>query len=100
MMSIEEEIDHFMAFLSHPAGFDAGFGGILQIRPIDEGSPPTNWAVDWEDREGDTVLEYEREFPSLRAAVEFFVEKRRYLCYGLDFEAIYLGAETVVVEIE
>ena len=101
MMTIEEEIQHLMDFLSHPAGFDVGMGGILQIRPIDEGSPPTNWAVDWEDQEGDVISEYEKCFPSLQEAVQFFVEKRRYMCHGLDFEAVYLDvSKTVNVEID
>ncbi len=90
-----------MTFLSHPAGFDAGMGGTLQIRPIDEGSPPTHWAVDWEERDGDTVFEFEREFATLQEAAQFFVEKRRYMCNGLDFEAIYLGADEItIVEID
>ncbi len=100
MMTIEEEVQHLVTFLSHPAGFDVGMGGTLQIRPIDEGSPPTSWAVDWEERDGDTVYEFEKEFPSLQEAAQFFVEKRRYMCNGLDFEAIYLAAEITVVEID
>src|ERR1700675_4289533 len=101
MMTIEEEIHHLIDFLSHPAGFDVGMGGILQIRPIDEGSPPINWAVDWEEDDGDLRLNYEKEFASLQEAVQFFVEKRRYMCNGMDFEAVYLNAsKTVNVEID
>ena len=44
MMSIEEEVKRLIEFLSHPAGFNVGMGGVLGIRPINEGSPPTNWA--------------------------------------------------------
>jgi hypothetical protein len=88
MMTIEEEIEHFMTFLSHPGGFDVGMGGVLQIRPVDEGSPPTNWAVDWEEEDENVVYEYEKCFPSLQEAVQFFVEKRHFMCNGLDFDAI------------
>lgn len=99
MMTIEQEIEHIIIFLSHPASFDIGMGGVLQLRPVDEGSPATNWAVNWEERDGDTVLDYEKCFPSLQEAAQFFVEKRRYMCLGMDFEAIYMGAEIVTVEI-
>lgn len=88
MMTIEEEVKHLIDFLSHPAGFDVGMGGVLSIRPVDEGSPPTNWAVDWEEHDDQLVYEYEKCFPSLQEAAQFFVEKRRYLCEGLDFRKI------------
>ncbi|HEY5268335.1 MAG TPA: hypothetical protein VII94_04335 [Candidatus Saccharimonadales bacterium] len=85
MMTIEEEIEHLMTFLSHPGGFDVDMGGILCIRPIDEGCPPTSWAVDWEEHIEGICYDYEKLFPSLAEAVKFFVEKRHYMCNGLDF---------------
>lgn len=91
MMTIEEEVKHLVEFLSHPAGFNVGMGGILQIRPVDEGSPPTNWAVDWEEEDENLVYEYEKCFTSLQEAAQFFVEKRRYMCEGLDFRAIFIA---------
>lgn len=101
-MTIDEEVEMLITFLSHPAGFDVGMGGTLQIRPVDEGSPPTNWAVDWEDEDDNVVYEYERCFPSLREAAQFFVERRRYMCNGLDFQAIFvaeaLGHPTVEID--
>lgn len=101
LMSIEDEIDHLVTFLSHPAGFDVGMGATLSIRPIDEGSPPTNWAVDWEEEDDNVVIELERCFPSLQEAVQFFVEKRRYSCNGMDFEKIYcLDAGEITMEVE
>ncbi len=100
-MTIEEEIQHLVEFLSHPAGFDVGMGGILQIRPVSEDSPPSDWAVDWEEEADGVIYEYEKCFSSLQEAAQFFVEKRRYMCHGLDFESIYLAAgETVKVEID
>lgn len=86
MMTIEEEIQHLMIFLSHPGGFDVGMGGILFIRPVDEGCPPTNWAVDWEEHIEGVRYDYEKCFSSLAEAVKFFVEKRHYMCDGLDFD--------------
>lgn len=87
-MTIEEEAGHLFAFLSHPAGFDVNMGGVLCIRPISEDSPPTFWEVDWEDIKDGVVFSFAKEFASLAEAVNFFVEKRRYLCEGLDFQII------------
>lgn len=88
MMTIEEEVEHLFTFLSHPAGFDVDMGGILCIRPVDEGSPPTHWEVDWEDDMDGVRAECFKEFDNLRDACQFFVEKRHYMCNGLDFDAI------------
>lgn len=89
MMTIEEEIKYLTDFLLHPAGFDVDMGGVLAIRPVSEDSPPSHWAVDWEDTiDGITVSE-EKVFPDdLAGAVRFFVEKRHYMCNGLDFDKI------------
>lgn len=92
MMTIEEEVQRLIDFLSHPAGFDVDMGGLLCIRPIDESSPPIRWEVDWTEDVYAKVpaacpYEYSKEFSSLQEAVRFFVEKRRHLCYGLDFES-------------
>jgi len=99
MITIDEEVKRLVDFLSHPAGFDVDLGGMLCIRPIDENSPPNCWEVDWtEDHYAKVSVacpyEYHKEFPSLQEAAQFFVEKRRYLCYGLDFEAIMMKEET------
>lgn len=90
MMTIEEEITALYSFLSHPAGFDVGMGGILSIRPIDENSPPIRWEVDWEIIIDHMTCKYHKEFDNLEEAVTFYVEKRRYYCWGLDFEKIEL----------
>jgi|SRR5271168_4875561 hypothetical protein len=91
MMTIEEEIDYLVIFLSHPAGFNVDWGGLLTIRPISEDSPPSLWAVDWQETIDDTVFYNERSFPSLQEAVTCFVEKRHYLLFGLDFEQLMMG---------
>ena len=101
MMTIDEEIEVLVEFLSHPAGFDVDWGGILQIRPIDENSPPELWEVDWiENYEAEVSpafpYEYHKEFASLQEAAQFFVEKRRYMCVGLDFEALLLDEKTEI----
>lgn len=93
MMSIDEEAAHLLAFLKHPAGFDVGMGGVLTIRPIDESCPPVHWEVDWEENEDGMRCEYHKAFDSLEEAVVYYVEKRRYMCTGLDFEHIYLSPD-------
>lgn len=100
MMTIEEEAQQLVDFLSHPAGFNVDWGGILTIRPISEDSPPTDWAVNWSETIDDVSYECEKCFGSLEEAALCFVEKRRYLLYGLDFEQILMGGEVVIVEIE
>ena len=90
MQPIEDEIQHIIDFLSHPASFDIGMGGTLTLRPIDEGSPATNWEVEWEEYDGDIRMDFHKDFNSLEEAVRFFVEKRRYMCNGMDFETHYL----------
>lgn len=87
MMTIDEEVKHLIDFLSHPAGFDVDMHGSLCIRPICEDSPPKHWAVDWEEVVDGITVSMEKEFPNdLAGAAQFFVEKRRYMCAGLDFE--------------
>lgn len=98
MMTIDEEIEMLITLLRHPGGFDVGMGGIMCIRPIDEGSPPTFWEVDWEEREDDTTLTFSREFPNLEEAARFFVEKRHYLCEGADFQLIRMKEAGLINE--
>lgn len=93
MMTIDEEVEHLVAFLSHPAGFDVDMSGLLCIRPIDESSPPQHWEVDWTGVEDGMECEYHKQFTSLQEAAQFFVEKRRYLVIGLDFESILMKEE-------
>jgi hypothetical protein len=90
MMTIEEEIEHFMAFLSHPAGFDVDMFGLLCIRPIDECCPPQSWEVDWEDLVDGVHVSLHRSFNDLREAVTFYVERRHLMCLGIDFEALLM----------
>lgn len=83
LMSIEDEIKHLIQFLSHPAGFDVDMGGLLGIRPIYE--MREFWEVSWSEPEDTISCEYHKEFVTLAEAATFFVEKRHYLCLGLDF---------------
>jgi hypothetical protein len=100
MMTIDEEIQALITFLSHPAGFNVDWGGLICIRPISEDSPPTDWAVNWRETADGIVYDCEKGFSSLKEAAECFVEKRRYLLYGLDFEQILVSGESVHAEIE
>lgn len=91
MMTIEEEVEHLVTFLSHPGGFDVDMAGQLCIRPIYETT--SHWEVDWETDEDDefgkrVVLQFHKVFDSLQDAATFFVEKRHYMCLGLDFNKI------------
>ena len=86
MKTIEEEIAHVVAFLSHPAGFDVSMAD-LHIRPIY--STIDHWQVDWQTEEDGMICNYHKIFPTLEEAAECFVEKRRYMCIGLDFNQIY-----------
>lgn len=87
-MTIEDEIAALVAFLKHPAGFNVDMCGLLCIRPVDECSPPETWEVDWEHNINGTQCNFHKVFLNLEEAAQFFVEKRHYLCLGLDFEAI------------
>lgn len=91
MTSIEEEISHLIYFLNHPAGFNVDMAGLLCIRPIDECSPPIHWEVDWEEVIDNIRCSNAREFTNLNDAAKFFVEKRHYMCLGLDFDAIAMS---------
>lgn len=91
LMSIEDEIKHLKTFLSHPAGFIVDIGGDLCIFPIYE--MREYWEVTWKMIEDDTAVDMHRQFVTLDEAVQFFVEKRRYLCLGSDFNAIYAKQE-------
>jgi hypothetical protein len=93
MMPIEEEIARLISFLSHPAGFEVSVYALLEIRPIDEHSPPEHWEVDWTENDDGMECEYHRSFYSLAEAAQFFVEKRRYMCLGADFEKILMTPE-------
>ena len=85
-MTIEEEVNQLIAFLSHKAGFNVDICGLLCIRPIDECSPPETWEVDWEDIEDGIVFSNYKAFNSLTEAAQFFVEKRHKMELGMDFE--------------
>lgn len=100
MISIDQEVEHLEKFLSHSCGFEVSIYDILEIRPIDEGCPPSNWEVSWKGMEDGMEIDSYKEFNSLHDACQFFVEKRRYMCLGADFEEIMMGSLTISVEIE
>lgn len=99
MMSIEDEIQFMETFLAHSCGFEVSLYALLEIRPIDEGCPPSEWEVSWKDLiDGMEVTSF-KEFNNLHEACQCFVEKRRYLCLGADFEEIMWGGGSASVEI-
>ena len=93
IMTIDEEVKRLVDFLSHPAGFNVNWGGLLCIRPIDECCPPVRWEVDWEETIDNQTVDSYKAFDSLQEAAQYFVEKRRYLLYGLDIEVELMKEE-------
>jgi len=84
IMSIEEEINLVYNLLVHPAGFDIDIAGLLWVRRYEY----PQWAVEWENCSNDNFDKKisVKEFADAKDAAKFFVEKRRQLCLGLDFE--------------
>ena len=86
MMTIEEEIKHLITFLDHPAGYIVDVAGELCIFPIYE--MREFWEVTWKIVEDGVSIDLNRQFVTLEEAANFFVEKRRYLCLGSDFNKL------------
>ena len=91
LMAINDEIKHLKDFLSHPCGYIVDVAGELCIFPIYE--MREYWEVSWKMTEDGITCDMNRQFVNLDDAVRFFVEKRRYLCLGSDFNAIYTEPE-------
>lgn len=88
MITIENEIENLITFLSCDAGFGVDFAGCIHIYPICESLPPCHWSVSWKEIIDNVEIDSYRDFASLKEAAIFFVEKRHYLCLGLDFERL------------
>lgn len=82
MMTIDEEIQHLIHFLSRGADYEVSIGpiSICSICADDE-----CWVVNWREEDDGIILECQKDFVSLFDASQFFVEKRRYMCIGADF---------------
>jgi hypothetical protein len=89
--SIEEEIKALVTFLSNPAGFSVDMAGQLSIHPIY--GTIEHWEVDWEEEDEELIYNYHKTFLTLEEAAQCFVEKRRYMCLGLDFNKMALGED-------
>lgn len=100
MMTIDEEVQRLEDFLSHSCGFEVSCYAVLDIRPIDEGCPPSDWEVSWKETKDGMEIDSYKEFNNLHDACQYFVEKRRYLCLGADFESILMGSCHVNVEFD
>jgi hypothetical protein len=81
MMSVDEEIEWLTEMLSHSAEFDICIHRVIYIYRNSD-----HWEVLWQDNSEGMDCECQREFASLEEAVRCFVEKRRYLCVGNDFD--------------
>lgn len=87
MMTIEEEIEHIISFLSNPAGYTISMNGDLTLFPIY--GAIEHWEVSWNDEEDNMACDCHKIFLTLKEAAQFFVEKRRYMCLGVDFIKMY-----------
>lgn len=93
MQSIEEEIELLISFLMETK-FNVSVKDLLFIKVIDINGPGPwphgrslpHYEVQWEIKEENMVCQYHKTFVSLREAATFFVEKRRYMVIGYDFE--------------
>jgi hypothetical protein len=85
MMTIDEEIQHLIHFLSRGADYTVSIGtiSIASICADDE-----CWVVNWREEDEGIILECQKDFVSLFDASQFFVEKRRYMCIGADFDQL------------
>ena len=87
MISIEEEVEQIITLLSYSAGYTLSMYGELTLSPIY--GAIEHWEVAWQEQEVGMICDYQKLFPTLSEAVQFFVEKRRYMCLGEDFVKIY-----------
>jgi hypothetical protein len=88
MQTIEDEIEHLITFISHPAGFSVDMESMLVIRPVYH--TVHHWEVDWQIDEADEsgqliTMRFQKIFNDIKEAATFFVEKRHYMCLGIDF---------------
>jgi hypothetical protein len=87
MLTIEEETKNIIALLSYPAGYTLSLNGNLTLSPVY--GTIEHWEVAWQEDDEHVVYEYQKIFFDLDEAALFFVEKRRYLCLGVDFNKMY-----------
>jgi len=85
MITIDEEIQHLLHFLSHQIDYTVAIGtlSISSVCANDE-----CWVVSWQEQDGDLILECQKDFVCLFDAAQYFVEKRRYMCVGADFDRL------------
>ena len=86
MITIDEEISYLLHFLSNQIDYTVSIGATLTISQVC--SDDSCWVVNWEEKDGIFILECQKDFKSLYDAVQFFVEKRRYMCLGADFDLL------------
>jgi hypothetical protein len=85
MISIEEEVQRIVHFLSQGIDYTLTIG-TLSVTPIC--SDEACWVVNWQEQFDNTILECQKDFISLFDAAQCFVEKRRYMCIGSDFDTL------------
>ncbi len=83
MITIDEEIQRILHFLSQ------GIDYTIVIGSLSIGSICANdecWVVSWREEDDGVILECQKDFSCLFDAAQCFVEKRRYMCIGADFQ--------------
>lgn len=87
MITIDEEIQNLIHFLSHQIDFTVTIGHLSIGSVCGE---EDCWIVTWKEDDGGMVLECQKDFSCLFDAAQYFVEKRRYFCLGSDFRDLEL----------
>lgn len=85
MMTIDNEVQVLIHFLSHQADYT------VTIDHLTIGSvchQDDCWVVCWKEQDGNTSLDCQKDFYCLFDACQYFVEKRRYFCIGSDFREL------------
>jgi hypothetical protein len=91
VITIEEEVKQIITLLSYPAGYSLSLNGEVTLTPIF--GTIEHWEVFWKEVEDGVVLDYQKIFFTLDEAALYFVEKRRYLCLGVDFNQMYAAPD-------
>lgn len=91
IIPIDDEVNQVVKFLSNSVGYTISMNGDLTITPVYK--TLDRWEVFWKEQEGSITFDYQKVFFTLEEAAQFFVEKRRYLCLGVDFNSLYEEGE-------
>ena len=83
MNTIEQEVTNLVAFLSQKIGHVVTIDHLVIVSVC---GTDDCWMVAWQEDTDGVPLDCQRDFVCLEGAAKFFVEKRRYLCIGSDYQ--------------